>query len=148
MTNSLAFPNMFDVARNKVGIISDNESIVNRSRLLILTEPTELYHNPNFGVGLKRHLWHYNTENEKAIMKDRIIEQLRLHEPSCAPDKTSFADGLLFTGVEDDMTAQKHNRLLLTVGIQTVFGEEVQVELNDLQSVIDAAQETYSDMHT
>lgn len=148
MTNSLAFPNMFDVARNKVGIISDNESIVNRSRLLILTEPTELYHNPNFGVGLKRHLWHYNTENEKAIMKDRIVEQLRLHEPSCAPDKTSFADGLLFTGVEDDMTAQKHNRLLLTVGIQTVFGEEVQVELNDLQSVIDAAQETYSDMHT
>lgn len=147
MTNSLAFPNMFDVARNKVGIISDNESIVNRNRLLILTEPTELYHNPNFGVGLKRHLWHYNTENEKAIMKDRIIEQLRLHEPSCAPDKTSFADGLLFTGVEDDMTAQKHNRLLLTVGIQTVFGEEVQVELNDLQSVIDAAQETYSDMH-
>lgn len=148
MTNSLAFPNMFDVARNKVGVISDNESIVNRSRLLILTEPTELYHNPNFGVGLKRHLWHYNTENEKAIMKGRIVEQLRLHEPACAPDKTSFADGLLFTGVEDDMTAQKHNRLLLTVGIQTVFGEEVQVELNDLQSVIDAAQETYSDMHT
>lgn len=62
MTNSLSFPNMFDVARNKVGVISDNESIVNRSRLLILTEPTELYHNPDFGVGLKRHLWHYNTE--------------------------------------------------------------------------------------
>lgn len=147
MTNSLAFPNMFDVARNKVGVISDNESIVNRSRLLILTEPTELYNNPNFGVGLKRHLWHYNTENEKAIMKDRIVEQLRLHEPSCAPDKTSFADGLLFTGVEDDMTAQKHNRLLLTVGIQTVFGEEATVELNDLQSIIDAGHENYADMH-
>lgn len=81
---------MFDVARNKVGVLSDNESIVNRSRLLILTEPTELYHNPNFGVGLKRHLWHYNTENEKAILKDRIVEQLRLHEPCCAPDKTSL----------------------------------------------------------
>lgn len=147
MTNSLSFPNMFDVARNKVGVISDNESIVNRSRLLILTEPTELYHNPNFGVGLKRHLWHYNTENEKAIMKDRIVEQLRLHEPCCVPDKTSFADGLLFTGVEDDYTAQKYNRLTMTVGIQTAFGDTVSVDLSDLQSIIDAGQETYNELH-
>ena len=147
MTNSLSFPNMFDVARNKVGVISDNESIVNRSRLLILTEPTELYHNPNFGVGLKRHLWHYNTENEKAIMKDRIVEQLRLHEPCCVPDKTSFADGLLFTGVEDDYTAQKYNRLTMTVGIQTAFGDTVSVDLSDLQSIIDAGQETYNSLH-
>ena len=138
---------MFDVARNKVGVISDNESIVNRSRLLILTEPTELYHNPNFGVGLKRHLWHYNTENEKAIMKDRIVEQLRLHEPCCVPDKTSFADGLLFTGVEDDYTAQKYNRLTMTVGIQTAFGDTVSVDLSDLQSIIDAGQETYNSLH-
>lgn len=147
MTNSLSFPNMFDVARNKVGVISDNESIVNRSRLLILTEPTELYHNPNFGVGLKRHLWHYNTENEKAIMKDRIVEQLRLHEPCCVPDKTSFADGLLFTGVEDDYTAQKYNRLTMTVGLQTAFGDTVSVDLSDLQSIIDAGQETYNELH-
>lgn len=147
MTNSLSFPNMFDVARNKVGVLSDNESIVNRSRLLILTEPTELYHNPNFGVGLKRHLWHYNTENEKAIMKDRIVEQLRLHEPCCAPDKTSFADGLLFTGIEDDGTAQKYNRLTVTVGIQTIFGDTAAVDLSDLQSIMDAGQEMYNELH-
>lgn len=147
MTNSLSFPNMFDVARNKVGVISDNESVVNRSRLLILTEPTELYHNPNFGVGLKRHLWHYNTENEKAILKDRIIEQLRLHEPSCAPDKTSFADGLLFTGVEDDTGVNAHNSLMMTVGIQTVFGDVANVDLNDLESVIQQGHKTYAELH-
>lgn len=146
MTNSLSFPNMFDVARNKVGVISDNESIVNRSRLLILTEPTELYHNPDFGVGLKRHLWHYNTENEKAIMKDRIVDQLRLHEPCCVPDKTAFADGLLFTGVEDDNTYQKYNRITMTVGIKTIFGDDVTVKLQDLQSIIDAGQLRYKDM--
>lgn len=147
MTNSLSFPNMFDVARNKVGVISGNESIVNRSRLLILTEPTELYHNPNFGVGLKRHLWHYNTDNEKAILKDRIVEQLRLHEPCCVPDKTSFADGLLFTGVEDAGTPQAHNRLTMTVAIQTSYGDTATVDLSDLQSIIDNGQAIYNDLH-
>ena len=66
-TSSLAFPQMFDVARNTVGVIEDNESVVNRSRLLILTEPTELHMNPDFGVGLKRYIWQYNTDNQKAI---------------------------------------------------------------------------------
>ena len=56
-TNSLAWPSMFDVARNKVSVIEDNQSVVNRSKLLILTDPTELYMNPNFGVGLKKYLW-------------------------------------------------------------------------------------------
>ena len=64
-TNSLAWPSMFDVARNKVSVIEDNQSVVNRSKLLILTDPTELYMNPNFGVGLKKYLWQYNTANQK-----------------------------------------------------------------------------------
>ena len=66
-------------------------SIVNRSKLLILTEPTELYNNPDFGVGLKRHLFQYNNENQKAIIRDRIVEQLRLHEPCVDPDKIGRA---------------------------------------------------------
>ena len=123
---------MFDVARNRVGVLEDKVSVVNRCRLLMLTEPTELYNNPDFGVGLKRYLWQYNTENTKAMMKDRIVAQLKLHEPSCVPDKTSFADGLLFTG-DDDSIAQEFNKLKMTVGVQTVFGDSVNVELDNEQ---------------
>lgn len=131
-TTSLSFPTMFDVARNRVGVLEDKVSVVNRCRLLMLTEPTELYNNPDFGVGLKRYLWQYNTENTKAMMKDRIVAQLKLHEPSCVPDKTSFADGLLFTG-DDDSIAQEFNKLKMTVGVQTVFGDSVNVELDNEQ---------------
>lgn len=127
MTNSLAFPNMFNIANNCVGVIKDNISIVNRTRLLILTEPTELYNNPDFGVGLKRHLWQYNTENERAIIKDRIIEQLRLHEPCCDADKTQFADGLLFSG-GDELSLQESNKLKMTVAVQTIFGDKLEIE--------------------
>ena len=128
MTNSLAFPNMFDIVRNKVGVIEDKISVVNRCRLLMLTEPTELYNSPDFGVGLKRYLWQYNTENTKAIIEDRIVSQLRLHEPSCDADKTSFSDGLL-TENSVDMPAQEYSKLKMTVGIQTTFSDEVNIDL-------------------
>lgn len=128
MTNSLAFPNMFDIVRNKVGVIEDKISVVNRCRLLMLTEPTELYNSPDFGVGLKRYLWQYNTENTKAIIKDRIVLQLRLHEPSCDADKTSSSDGLL-TENSVDMPAQEYSKLKMTVGIQTTFSDEVNIDL-------------------
>ncbi len=129
MTNSLAFPNMFDIARNKVGVIEDKISVVNRCRLLMLTEPTELYNSPDFGVGLKRYFWQYNTENTKAIIKNRIVSQLRLHEPSCDADKTSFSDGLL-TENSVDMPAQEYSKLKMTVGIKTTFSDEVNIDLS------------------
>ena len=71
-TNSLSFPNLFDVSRNTVAVKTGRDSITNRTRLLMLTEPTELYNNPTFGVGLKQFLWQYNTPNTKAIIQERI----------------------------------------------------------------------------
>lgn len=128
-TTSLSFPNLFDVARNQVSVTEDVQSVVNRSRLLILTEPTELYNNPDFGVGLKRHIWQYNNDNQKAIIKDRILKQLRMHEPCVEVDKTVVSDGLLFT---DDITkpAQEYNQLKLTVMLLTKFGDTAEVKLN------------------
>lgn len=131
-TNSLAFPLMFDVARNVVSSIEDTKSIVNRSRLLILTEPTELYMNPDFGVGLKRHIWQYNNDNQKRIIQDRIIDQLRKHEPCVKAEETKVADGLLFTGSSStDQITQDFNRLKMTVALTTVFGDDVEVKLNN-----------------
>lgn len=135
ITNSIAFPQMFDVARNKVAILEDNESIVNRDRLLILTEPTELFNNLDFGVGLKRHLFQYNNDNQKAIIQDRIKEQLRLHEPCCDPDKTSFVDGLLFTGDANTNATQEYNKLKMTVAISTVYNEIVNLDLDEVEEL-------------
>lgn len=137
MTNSLAFPNMFDVVRNRVAVLEDNASVVNRTRLLMLTEPTELYNAPTFGVGLKRYLFQYNNDNVRAMIKDRIKDQLRLFEPCCDAEATEFTDGLLFSGTEDN--AQNFNRLEMSVGLRTVFGDVATVNMSDLQAIIDKA---------
>lgn len=130
-TTSLSFPNMFDIARNKVAVIEDNQSIVNRSRLLMLTEPTELYNEPTFGVGLKQYIFQYNTPNKRAIVQDRIKDQLRLHEPYVNPDDTQFADGLLFTGSDTDQVNQEYNKLKMTVALSCIYGDKVEVTLNN-----------------
>ena len=132
-TTSLAFPNMLDVSSNTVNVAEDAASVVNRVRLLMLTESTELYKEPDQGVGLRKHLWQYNTENQKAIIKDKIVEQLRLYEPCVISDNTQFADGLLFTG-SNDITSieQEYNKLKMTVSLDLSFGDTAEIYLNDL----------------
>lgn len=129
-TTSWAFPNMFNITNNQISIIEDSASVANRTRLLILSEPTELYNNPDFGVGLKRHLWKYNNDSEKGLVRDRITEQLRLHEPCVYPDKTQYSDGLLFSGNSNGTPALDSNTLSLTVALQTVFKDVAQFTLN------------------
>lgn len=131
-TTSIAFPNLFDVARNRVATLEDNASIVNRSRLLFLTEPTELYNEPMFGLGLKRYLWQYNTDNVKALIQDKIVRQLDLYEPYAVADQTQFSDGLLFTGSSDSLNLiQDYNRLKMTVDIQTTYSDTASISFNN-----------------
>ena len=134
-TTSLAFPNMFNITTNQVSVIENTSSVANRTRLLILTEPTELYNNPDFGVGLKRYLWKYNNEATRGMVKDRITEQLRLHEPCVYPERTQYSDGLLFSGDATE-NVQDPNTMALTVALQTVFEEEARVVLNSDQESI------------
>jgi len=129
-TTSWAFPNMIDPSRNKVQIVEDDASVVNRVRLLMLSDPTELYNEPQFGLGLKRYLWQYNNANTLAIIQSKIIEQLTLFEPSVDAESTSFADGLLFTGEENLPSSQEYNQLKMTVGLHTIYGDELNVNLN------------------
>lgn len=130
-TTSIAFPNMFDVSSNKVNVLSDVVSVVNRSRLLMLTEPTELYNNIDFGVGMRQYLWQYNTSNVRAMMKNRIIDQLRIHEPYVHADKTAMVDGLISDDNNEGL--QQYNKLKVTVGLSTIFGDNVEVTINDEQ---------------
>lgn len=145
-TNSLSWPRLFDVSRNCVSVKKNNASIVNRTRLLILSDPTELYNDPTFGVGLRKYLWQYNTENTKAIIRDRIVEQLRDREPSVIADKTQFSDELLYTGTPTDNSTMEYNQLKMTVQLMTKYEDKVSVELNssDLQKRVDAGQVAYS----
>lgn len=130
-TNSIAFPNMLNVTRNCVATYTGDKAIVNRTRLLILSNPTELYNDPTFGVGLKRYLWQYNTPNTKAIIQARIKEQLKLHEPYVDSEATQFADGLAITGdVETSNTLTQANELKMTVGLQTIYKDKLNVAIN------------------
>ena len=130
-TTSLSFPHMFNLTNNRVAVDEDLKAVTTRSRLLILSEPAELYNNPDFGVGLKRHLWKYNTENERALIRDRIVDQLRLHEPDVIADQTQFTDGLLFTGDTNALdSATDANEINMTVALQTTFGKQVSLDLN------------------
>lgn len=128
-TTSLAFPTMFDVAQNKVATLEDQTSIVNRTRLLMLTDPTALYNEPNQGVGLRRFIGQYNTENKKAEIRDLTVEQLRIHEPCVVPDETQWAPGLLFTGMPNDIRT-KPNTLEMTLSLRTIYDSIVQLDLN------------------
>jgi len=130
-TTSLSFLNMFNLTSNRVAVDEDLKAVTTRCRLLILTEPSELYNNLNFGVGLKRHLFKYNSENERALIKDRIVDQLRLHEPDVLPDQTKFTDGLLFTGDTNGLnSATSANEINMTVALQTTFGKSISLDLN------------------
>lgn len=133
-TNSLSFPNMFDVTRGKVSVLEDNISIVNRTRLLMLTEPTELYNEPDFGVGLKKYIWQYNTPNLKPLIRDRVAEQLDMYEPMCYPEETEYKDGTVFTGNNDQMNP---NTLRMTIALHTKLGSVADIDISDLQKVIE-----------
>lgn len=136
-TTSWAFPNIFNVAQNCVGVLSDSQSLVNRSRLLILTEPTELYNNPDFGVGLKRYLWQYNTANTRAIIQDRIKDQLNKYEPYVDASATQFLSSLISD--DRDPESVSFNELDMSVGLVPTFGEPVSVDLNpDLTKSVEA----------
>lgn len=135
-TTSLNFPNLFNVSQNTVAVVEDTASIVNRTRLMMLTQPTELYNNPNFGLGLKEHLWKYNNGNEQEIIKDKLIHQLRLHEPCVIPEDTQLIDGLLYSGTSTNQHQQDYNSLKLTAVLSTVYGDKLNLDIHKLAQEI------------
>jgi phage baseplate assembly protein W len=136
MTNSIAFPNMFDGARNRVGVLNGNQSIVNRVRLLLLTNQTEVYNEPDFGGSLIQFIWQYNSGNQKARIRDRIVEQLRMFEPCVSADDTQFSDGLTAEiPVQNDFNSVK-----MTVGLRTIYGDNTEIHLDNLQEIINKMQ--------
>lgn len=129
--SSWAWPNMFNVSRSQVNLYNDTRSITNRVKLLLLTEPTELYMNPTFGVGLKRYLYTYNNDNTIALIRDRLVEQLRLWEPSVIPEETQIVRGNLYSRDPSDpiSVSERMNELNLTITLVTIYRETVSFDL-------------------
>lgn len=125
-TSSFSFPNIFDVARNKVSTKEDSESITSRIRLMMLTEPSELYGNPNYGLGLRRYIFQYNSDNVIPQIRERLVEQLRLWEPSVDPESTVVTRGLL----DESNPGVQGNNLDLTVSVKTVYGNTLSIEIS------------------
>lgn len=132
-TVSVGFPNLFDVSRNRVATMKDSASVANRVKLLLLTEPTELYMNTNFGVGLKRFMFQYNNENVIAQIKDRLVEQLRMWEPCVEADKTTVVRGLAYSGQGPLEQTSEQDQLNLTITVYTIYGEKLDITLNGSQ---------------
>lgn len=123
--SSFSFPNLFDVARSRVNLFVDTRALTNRVKLLLLTEPTELYMVPTFGVGLKKYMFTYNNDNTIAIIRDKLIEQLRLWEPGVIPEETKVERGLLYTeSATAEENALETNHLKLTI---TLTAADMQV---------------------
>ena len=135
---SWSWPNLFDVSRNQVNLYEDAKSITNRVKLLMLTELTELYMNPTFGVGLKQYLFTYNNDNTIALIRDNLIEQLRLWEPSVVPDDTQIVRGLTYTGGSSELTtvSDKMMKLELTVTLKTIKQQDISFDMTITEDML------------
>lgn len=122
-TCSFSFPNIFDVAKNTVATNSDKDSILSRVKLLLLTEPTELYGEPDFGVGLKKFLFRYNTDNIIPEIRDRIVDQLEKWEPTVNAQLTKLQRS------ETTSSRVEPDHLKLTLIIYTIYGDELSLDL-------------------
>lgn len=136
--SSFSYPNMFDVARSKVNLYTDARSITNRVKLLLLTDPTEMHMNPTFGVGLRRYMFQYNNDNTIAMIKDKLIEQLKMWEPAVVPESTkvergSYSDESYHLSTEE---AEK-NHLKLVVTLETAYAESISFEVDQSEIVRD-----------
>ena len=126
-TTSLAFPNMIDASRGIVTTYEDDKAITSRTRLLLLTEPTELYNEPNFGTGLKKFLWQYNTPNTTGMIKDLIRQKIKQYEPSVDAENSIIVDGLI--SEQSDIERIDPNSVKLTVGMRTNYGKDLSVDV-------------------
>lgn len=129
-TTSWNFPNLINVSQNTISILEDEDSIANRDKLLILTEPTEMYNDSQFGVGLKRYLGTYNNDNTLKEIQDRIANKLRMYEPCVDVDKSLSSQGLLYSGSNSDHIVQTNDDLELTIALSTIYGTQVEINLN------------------
>jgi hypothetical protein len=125
---------MFDGARNRVAVLEDDASVTNRTRLLLLSCPGQLYNGVDFGVGLPRTQLQYNTPVAHAVLEQRIKDQLAKYEPMVYPEMTVLnkRPANKYGDINGDAEEIAPNKLEATVAIVTRFSEiEVDIRMED-----------------
>jgi hypothetical protein len=128
---------MFDGARNRVAVLEDDASVTNRTRLLLLSCPGQLYNAIDFGVGLPRYQLQYNTPITHALLEQRIKDQLSKYEPMVYPEMTVLAKrpANKYGDVNREVEEISPNKLEATVAIVTRFSEiEVNMRMESIDS--------------
>lgn len=130
---SFAWPNMFDVSRGNVSLYSNVKSITNRIKLLLLSEPTELFMEPNYGVGLRKHIFKYNNDNVIALIQDELIEQLRLWEPGVIAEKTRVERGPEYSWdpYNPELVSDRMNVLDIQITVFTIHEQEISFNITN-----------------
>lgn len=130
-TTSIAFPNMISVTQNKVNLMSDTESVANRVKLLILSEPTELYNEPEFGVGLKRYIGRYNNNAVKSEIAERTRAQVSVNEPCVQPSTIEWSNGLEVTGHNLTRPQDTNGDCDMTLKMTTTFKTTLTIDVEN-----------------
>jgi phage baseplate assembly protein W len=62
-------------------ISADKRLVKENIKQILLTNPGERIHLPDFGVGLNRYLFEMNDEQLSSVIRQKIIEQVSRYEP-------------------------------------------------------------------
>lgn len=128
-TSSWNFPNMINIAQNSIGILQDSNSIKNRLALLIKTEPTELFMNPEFGVGLKQYMWQYNNDTMRPIIEQKLTDKITQFEPSVIPESIEFKQTHDASITDATVTQEEANTFNITIVMQTNYGDTIEITI-------------------
>lgn len=128
-TSSWNFPNMINIAQNSIGILQDSNSIKNRLALLIKTEPTELFMNPEFGVGLKQYMWQYNNDTMRPIIEQKLTDKITQFEPSVIPESIEFKQTHDASITDATVTQEDANTFNITIVMQTNYGDTIEITI-------------------
>lgn len=79
-TNSIRFPNIFNLNSGVTSVESQYTSINRCIALILTTAPGELLGDPDFGCGLYERLFNAYTPDESALIKDDIVDSLTKYE--------------------------------------------------------------------
>jgi phage baseplate assembly protein W len=60
---------------------ADKKLVLENMKAILLTNPGERVHMPEFGVGLRRFLFELNDAQLAAVIREKIIQQINKYEP-------------------------------------------------------------------
>lgn len=107
-----SFPPRF--TRDGVEMVSDDDDIRESLLVLLTTAPGERTMRPQYGCGMRKHLFGTLDSNQTALLEDTIRQAILFHEPRISVEKIGIARSPHDAGTAlieiDYLVAQTNNR--------------------------------------